>query len=194
MLKLDTRDQLWIGLALALLMALTRVQTGAFGHAVPDASFAVFFLAGLYLRPVWAIPALFALGFVMDLAAVGWAGISAFCLSPAYLMLVPAYAALWAAGRWYGGRHQTNWRTLLPLGASLAVGVTIAELFASGGFYLFSGRFVEPTLAGFAERLTQYFPNTLTALALYAGLAVGVHLAVVALARATGRRGGVSAG
>lgn len=187
MLKLDTRDQLWIGLALALLMILTRVQSGTLGHVVPDASFAVFFLAALYLRPAWTLPALFALGFVVDLAAVGFAGVSAYCLSPAYLMLVPAYAAMWGAGRWYGTRHRPAPGTLLPLGASLAAGVTLAEVFASGGFYFFSGRFADVTVAGLAERLVQYFPDTLAALAVYVALAAVVHLAVAALA--AGRRG-----
>lgn len=46
-----------IGLTLAALMALTRY--GHFGSAVslPDASLAVFFLAGFYL-PAWVFPAL----------------------------------------------------------------------------------------------------------------------------------------
>jgi hypothetical protein len=189
MLKLDTRDQLWIGLALVLLMALTRVQTGALGHTVPDASFAVFFLAGLYLRPAWALPALFGLGFAIDLAAVGWANVSAYCLSPAYLALVPAYAAMWGAGRWYGERHQEALRTLLPLGASLAVGVSLAELFASGGFYLFSDRFAEPTLAGLAGRLVEFFPTTLATLALYVALAIAAHVAVAAAVRSHRARG-----
>ena len=91
---LTPRQQLAVGLALAGLMALTRGQhLGALGFA-PDASWAVFFLAGVYLEPLWALPALMLLAFFLDLAAVTWGGVDGFCLTPAYLALVPAHALL----------------------------------------------------------------------------------------------------
>ncbi|WP_234406193.1 hypothetical protein [Methylobacillus glycogenes] len=54
----------------------------------------MFFLAGVYLRPVWAFPALLALAGGLDLAAVTWGGVDNFCTSPAYGFLLPAYGTL----------------------------------------------------------------------------------------------------
>jgi hypothetical protein len=178
MLRLNNRDSLWVGLALGLVMAATRGQHAAvLGHPLPDASLAVFFLAGVYLRPAWVFAALFLEGMLIDIAAVTWGGVSGFCISPAYGFLLPAYGITWAAGRWYSTRHRLAWSTLLPLFAALGVAVTSAELLASGGFYVFSGRFADLSLAEFGLRLIQYFPTSLQALTLYVLLAAVVHVA-----------------
>ena len=107
----DSRSRILIGLALAGLIAATRGQQFApLGQHLPDASLAAFFLAGFYLRALWVPIALFALATVIDLTAIGWGGVSGYCLSPAYAMLVPAYGAAWAVGRWYRSRHQPGAR------------------------------------------------------------------------------------
>jgi len=185
---LISRQQLAIGGALALLMALTRSHHWATLHALPDASWAIFFLAGVYLRPLWAAPALMLAAALADYAAITWGGVGSFCVSPAYGLLVPAYAALFLAGRVYARHHRLSW-SALPwlLGCALA-GALLAELFSSGGFYFFSGRFADPTLAEFMPRLVQYFPATLSPMALYLGLAALVHFAVASL-RASARQG-----
>lgn len=53
------------------------------------------------------------------------------------------------------------------------------ELFASGGFYLFSGRFADVSLVGFGHSLVSYLPGTLVALFAYVGMAAIVHLSLV---------------
>jgi hypothetical protein len=165
-------------LALAGLMAATRGQQFApLGQHLPDASLAVFFLAGFYLRALWAPVALFLLATAIDLTAVGWGGVSAYCLSPAYGMLVPAYGSAWALGRWYRTRHHADAKTLPLLVAVLLGAGLVAEFFASGGFYLLSGHFA-PSLEGFGHSLVSYLPGTLSALFAYTALAAVVHLAL----------------
>jgi hypothetical protein len=179
-LTTDTRSRLLIGLALAALMAATRGQQLApLGQHLPDASLAVFLLAGFYLGSGWGFLALFAFATLIDLTAIGWGGVSGYCLTPAYWLLVPAYGAVWAAGRWYAGRHRDSASTLPMLGGVLLVGGVAAELFASGGFYLFSGRFADLSLIGFGHSLVDYLPGTLLALFAYVGLAVIVHLSLI---------------
>lgn len=179
-LTTDTRSRLLIGLALAALMAATRGQQFApLGQHLPDASLAVFFLAGVYLGSGWGFLGLFAFATVIDLTAIGWGGVSGYCLTPAYWLLVPAYGAVWAAGRWYAGRHRESASTLPVLGGALLAGGVAAELFASGGFYLFSGRFAEISLVGLAHSLVDYLPGTLLALFAYVGIAVIVHLSLM---------------
>lgn len=175
MLTLSTRHQAAIGLGLAALLIATRGQHFATLHSLPGASWAVFFLAGIYLRPLWALPALLALTWFLDFAAFTWGGASGFCLTSAYVFLLPAYAALWLAGRWYAARHRFAWATLMPLAASVFVGAAVCELFSSGGFYFFSGRFAEPTVAEFGTRLAKYFPPYLGSLVFYVGIAAVVH-------------------
>ena len=178
--NIDAHSRVLIGIALAALMAATRGQQLApLGQHLPDASLAVFFLAGFYLGRVRVFLALFAFATLIDLTAVGWGGVSGYCLTPAYWLLVPAYGSVWAAGRWYGRRHQETAATLPVLAGALLVGGLASEAFASGGFYLFSGRFAEPSLVGFAHSLVDYLPGTLLTLFSYVGLAVLVHLSLV---------------
>jgi len=191
MLTLSNRNQILIGAVLALLLIATRGQHFATLHSLPGASWAVFFLVGVYLRPVWILPAMLVFVWGLDFTPHLLSGASlaeivsggqAFCLTPAYFFLLPAYGALWFAGCWYARQYRFEWRTLLPLGAAALVGAAGCELFSSGGFYFFSGRFAEPTFAELAGRLVTYFPRYLQSLAFYVGLAAVVH-ALFGLAR-----------
>lgn len=184
MLTLSNRTQILIGTVLTLLLIATRGQHFATLHDLPGASWSVFFLAGVYLRPRWPLPALLACVWGLDFTPHLLSGASlaeiangdtAYCLTPAYLFLVPAYTALWSAGRWYARRYRFEWRTLLPVTAAAVLGAAVCELFSDGGFYFYSGRFAEPTFAGFAGQVATYFPGYLQSLALYVGLATVAH-------------------
>lgn len=185
MLILSGRTQLVIGIALAALMVATRGQHFATLHNLPGASWAVFFLAGVYLRPKWALPALLGLTWFLDFAAFTWGSASGFCLTPAYVFLLPAYASLWLAGRWYATRYRFAWDTLAPLAGAVIAGAAVCQLFSSGGFYFFSGRFAEPTLVEFGARLAKYFPSYLGSLVFYVAIAAVVH-ALLVLTRGSG--------
>lgn len=183
MLNLTSRQQIAVGLAFTVLMLLTRSHHWAGLHSLPDASWAIFFLLGVYVRPRWVVPTLIAASVGIDYAAITWGGVSDFCVSPAYWLLIPAYLVLFAGGRFYARCH-----SLSPLGLSRLIGVAlavvvVAELLTSGGFYFYSGRFAEPTLAGLIARLAQYFPHMLGTFALYLGAAAMAHVAVAAFLR-----------
>jgi hypothetical protein len=176
----DSRARILIGLALAALMAATRGQQFApLAHHLPDASLAVFFLAGLYLRSTWGFPALFGLATIIDLMAIGWGGVSGYCMTPAYWMLVPAYGLVWGLGRWSAGRIELSKASLPLLFGVLVLGGVLAEVFASGGFYVFSGRFADLSLVELLGRFATYMPATLVHLTGYVGLAALAHLTLV---------------
>lgn len=188
MLTLSRTHQCLIGAALVLLLIATRSEHFATLHSLPSASWAVFLLAGVYLRPVWVLPGLFALVWAMDFApylisdaslAEIIDGDQAFCLTPAYFFLLPAYGALWLAGRWFARRYRFEWRTLLPLTTAALAGAAVCDLFSSGGFYFYSGRFAAPTLTEFGARLVAYLPSMLASFAFYLGIAILVHVALV---------------
>lgn len=170
MLKLSPRMQLLIGLALAALLAMTRGHHFASVN-LPSASWAVFFLAGMLLTPRWVFPALFIEASLLDFAAIQWAGVSDWCMSPAYWLLVPAYGALWLGGRLYAGWHRDSLSSLALLVATVALSAFVAYLLSGGGFLYFSGRYPEPSLALLVERIAVYYPRYLGSLALYVGLA-----------------------
>ena len=178
MQQLTRLQALAIGAGLALLMAATRVP------AVPDtvhvfgASWAVFFLAGFYLRSKLALPALLALAVALDGLAIGWMGVASLCLTPAYAMLAPAYAALWAAGRWYASRHRMAWSSLTPLLGAALVGTLVCEAFSSGSFYWTSGVFTDPNWAEFAARELRYYPAYLASFVGWTALVGLLHVGI----------------
>jgi len=156
-------------------MIATREYHFASLHNLPGASWAVFFLAGVYLSSGWSLPGLLALTWILDASAYFTVAESEFCLTSAYTFLIPAYGALWLAGRWFAKRYQFSWRTLVPLSSSLLIGAVLCELFSSGGFYFFSGQFEETTFSEFWQREAHYFPLYLQSLLFYAGITTVIH-------------------
>lgn len=176
----STRAQIATAAALAALMIATRGQHFASVDALPSASWAVFFLAGALLSPMWALPAFFVLSSLLDFASLASGTITDWCLSPAYWALAFAYAALWLGGHVYRGVHRDAWRTVPRLALVLVVTATTAYLLSKGGFWFFSGRYAEPTLAGFVARIPHYYPRALGTLAGYVGIAFALRAAVMA--------------
>jgi hypothetical protein len=158
-MRLAVRPALAVFAALALLMAATRAHH--FG-AIPDASWAVFFASGVYLagHQRWAFPALMALAVVVDYLVISATGVnfwSHYCVSPGYWFLLPAHAAMMAAGQWAAANGLApRWALLGRVVLALAVGTTACHLLAQGGFYWFSGSVAEPTLAGWAKNWSDW--------------------------------------
>jgi hypothetical protein len=168
---------LLIAVLLACLMALTRYHHFGSSAFLPDASFAVFLLAGFYLRSPWWLALFMAEAALIDSVTIA-GGVSAFCVTPAYALLIPTYGVLWLAGRVYSRLHRWAWTTLVPLAAVALVGVAVAFLISSGSFYLFSGYFPEMSALEYAGRVARYFPPYLTSACLYLALAAMIHVAV----------------
>ncbi|PKO45223.1 MAG: hypothetical protein CVU29_08750 [Betaproteobacteria bacterium HGW-Betaproteobacteria-22] len=185
MLTLSKTHQVIIGVVLTGLIIATRGHHFASINALPSASLAVFFLAGLYLRPTWMFPALLALCAGLDFYSITFAGTSGFCVTPAYGFLLPAYGTMWLAGRWFAKRYSFSAHAMLPLIGSVAVAAPISELFSSGGFYFFGGRYPDPTFSVFGERLMKYFPHQLENIGFWLGVALITHVALVLVSRAS---------
>jgi hypothetical protein len=165
-------DKMFWSLAavLALVMFVTRL--GHFGEygGPPDASWAVFFLAGLWLRAPRLFPAFFALAWLADLAAFAL-GTPNLCYSPAYLFLVPAYGALWMAGQWVG--HRTDGR-LARVALAVPMAAVIAFTIANLGMYLLAPPAAAVGLWAFAAQVTGWLPGYLLTMSVYVGLGLAV--------------------
>ncbi|MCD9086020.1 hypothetical protein [Stenotrophomonas sp. SY1] len=177
---------------LVLLMAGTRINHFA---PIPDASWAVFFIGGFYLRSWtrWAFPLLMGLAVVVDWAVISSQGMSFwqhYCVSAAYWMLIPAYFAMWAGGMLLRGHYrQASWKSLGVLAASLIGSVALCHLIAQGSFYWISASVAEPTFAGWAKNYSDWLLPYLRSAAMYVGAAALVQVAVEAFGKqsATGR-------
>lgn len=171
---------------LVLLMAGSRINHFA---PIPDASWAVFFIGGFYLRgwTRWAFPLLMALAVAIDWAVISQQGGNFwqhYCVSPAYWALVPAYFAMWAGGlllrRYYRG---ASWRALGLFAASLVASVAVCHLFAQGGFYWTSSVVAEPTFAGWFKNYSDWLLPYLRTAAMYTGVAALAQVAAEAFGR-----------
>jgi hypothetical protein len=179
MLTLSKPHQILIGAVLTLLLVATRGHHVASMVSLPSASLTVFFLAGIYLRPAWAPAVLLAICAWLDYSAITVGGVSSFCVTPAYGFLLPAYGVMWLAGRLFAKHINLSTTALLPLTGFLLLGAFVSELFSSGGFYFFGGRFAETSFVEFGSRFVKYFPHQLQGLAFWVGIAVVVHIAIV---------------
>jgi len=162
--------------ALIALMAATRSHHFDTLTHMPDASLAAFLLAGFYL-PTLALPLLLGVAGCADYFAFNYAGVSDWCFSPAYWFLIPTYAVMWSAGRFYRVRHSQTLQSLALFGAIALVATSIAFVISSGSFYLFSGRFADMTALQYAGSVSQYYVPYLISAFMYLSVAVGIQIA-----------------
>ncbi|WP_312914048.1 hypothetical protein [Stenotrophomonas sp.] len=171
---------------LVLLMAGTRLNHFA---PVPDASWAVFFIGGFYLRnwTRWAFPLLMGLAVVVDWVVISNQGMSFwqhYCVSAAYWMLIPAYFAMWAGGmllrRYYTG---ASLKSLGLLAASVIGSVALCHLIAQGSFYWISASVAEPSVAGWAKNYSDWLLPYMRTAAMYVGAAAVVQVIVEATSK-----------
>ena len=176
-----TTRRLAVFLALAMVMGVTRFHPSLLHHALWDASWGVFFLAGFWLRGQgrWAFPLLMAEAVLVDYLVITGQGIdfwSHYCVSPAYWFLVPSYGALWLGGSWLAKRQSgLDLRTLGLAVAALLVAEGACYLISNGSFYWLSGR-VAPTLAGWSVNLGDWYGAFLLVPFAYVSLAATAQL------------------
>lgn len=167
-----------------LLMIATRFHHFGTALHLPDASMAVFFLAGLYLRRHLAFVGFMVLAVTLDWAAISYAGVSDFCVTPAYSFLLPAYATLWYGGRWYAGRLQATAVSMAGMLGVALVAASVSFVISNGSFYWLGGRYAEPHFAEYVARLWQWGPMFVRTTMAYVAVAAVAHLGLVWARRA----------
>lgn len=175
MKPLSSRSFVTVLVALTALMIVTRVNH--FGTAIhlPDASMAVFFLGGLYLRRHLLFFGLALLAGALDWASITFAGVGDFCITQAYSFLLPAYAVLWYGGRWYADRLQPTWRSALGAFGVALVSASLSFAISNGAFYWLGGRYAEPDFAEYVARAWQWGPLFVRTTMAYVAAAAVVH-------------------
>jgi len=184
-MKFLQNKMVWVGVALALLMLVTRANlVSHFGTPLffPDASYAVFFLGGLFLGRVRGALAILAVLIIeaalVDFYAINFAGISAYCVTSAYGFMLFAYAALWFVGRWFASKHDLSAKGLVGLAVATAFAGSAAFIIANVSFYLLAGYFESMSVVEYVLRVTQYYGSYVAVMLMYVGFAVGVQMLV----------------
>lgn len=173
---------------LAALMAATRFNHFGSAISLPDASYAVFFLGGLYLAgfaraSIIAFIALLLEAGWIDYYATSVQGVSDWCMSPAYWFLIPTYASLWLVGRWFALKHTMEGKRFVVLIMAAWAASSFAFIFSNATFYLFSERYAEMTAAEYASRVAQYYVSYVSVALLYIACAVAMHMAAEIVSR-----------
>jgi hypothetical protein len=174
-------------LGLSLILAILVTRGSHFGNAalLPDATLAALFLGGILLQRAGWLAALLAAAFLADAWAVNFQGVSSFCVTPAYLGLIPTYAMTWGCG-WL--LHNQNNDAFLPARfvmfgfAAAAMGFVVSNAF----WYVFSGYFGQMPISTFIVSVSKYAVSYIGYTMLYLGLAWTVERAVKIRARAAG--------
>lgn len=166
---------------LTLVVGMLATRLYHFG-AVPDASWALFYLGGFYLRSYRSFAVMIAGAVVMDYIATQHLGVSSYCLSPAYGFVLPAYAALWCGGMWFRNHCRgLQPRNLAPLAASLLTAISACFFISNASFYWLSGRVAAPNLIGWLTNAREWYPYFLRVPCAYVGVAVAVHVVALRL-------------
>lgn len=155
-----TPPRFHIPLAAACAAAMIATRFHHFGTALhlPDASMALFFLGGLWLRRHLAFAGFMALAVGLDWISVAYAGVSDFCVTPAYAFLLPAYAALWYAGRAWSARMSPAPGALAGAFGVALVAASVSFAISNGSFYWLGGRYAHPNIGEYLARLWQWGP------------------------------------
>ncbi len=145
-------------LSLTGILALTRFDHFGNAVALPDATLAVFFFAGLGSTPRWLTVLLLLEAALIDFVAISEFNVSDFCISPAYVFLIPAYAVMWLGGGYakaYIGLRFAD--SLKSLGIA-AVSTTLSFFISNASFYLLSQNIANRSASTFADQFIRYYP------------------------------------
>ena len=157
-------------IALMVLMAATRFHHFGDAFSLPDASLAVFFLAGLWFGGMALFGILLIEAGLIDYIAIAHFSVSDFCISPAYVFLIVTYAAMWFGGRFSATFNNRSFSHLSVKLVFLVVSISLAFLISNGSFYLLSDKYPDTSWVEYTSRFMQYFPSYLKYSVFYAVL------------------------
>ena len=166
----------WISLALIALILMTRSSHFGTHVHLPDATLAALFIGGLTrLNMRWLALAI-TVAFAVDFYALGFAGVSDYCMSLGYWGLIPTYAMVWAAGRFVSKRQQPLALTTLVPAAWLTT--SLAFVMSNAFWYAFSDKVNTLSAIEFTQGVAQYYMPYLGYTMFYLGAAWLGYLAI----------------
>ncbi|PIQ98811.1 MAG: hypothetical protein COV66_12965 [Nitrospinae bacterium CG11_big_fil_rev_8_21_14_0_20_45_15] len=174
-----------ITIGLLVLLLITRGHSNVID--LPDATLAVFFIGGIYLRRYIMAPVFLIAAAMMDNHAFA-NGVSEFCKTPAYFFLIPTYLTLWITGRQFLSLRVNTVESAKSMAGSLALSTSIAFILSSGGFSFFSGYYDHLTIAEHVTRSAPYYIPYVGNTLIYMSLILFIFNTNKSLIRSTGLR------
>jgi len=162
----------YLPIPLIALMVLTRFHHFGDVLHLPDASLAVFFFAGFYRKKALFLFLLVLAGLIDYIAIAN--GTSSWCVSPAYVFLIPTYAVMWFAGRYCSTFKSLKMADLGMQFGVMALATSAAFAISNGSFYVFSGRYPDLSWGQYFARVAQYYPPYVSSVLLYMALGYGI--------------------
>ncbi len=160
------------GAGLIGLILLTRMNHFGDHVYLPDATLAALFLGGMLVsRSGWLALAI-GVAFGMDFYAMGYKGVSDYCMSLGYWGLIPTYAAVWGMGRWLAKREQSF--AALPYALAGWLATSIAFVLSNAFWYSFSDKVNTLTIVEFTQRIAKYYTPYVGYTMMYLGIAWGL--------------------
>jgi len=166
------RTQRIAPLMLGGLLVATRAH---FLAPLPDATLAVFFIAGLLGGGTLSFVGLLGAAAAADYLAITLQGAGDWCITPAYAFLAPTYACLWLAGKFSRRAQRSTLHRWLVGFAALGVGVSAAFFISNASFYLFAGYFAQMSPWEYAARVLRYFPAYASTAVVYVVASIALH-------------------
>ncbi len=179
-----TTSRNWLLALLGVLMLATRLPPAAAVTHLHDTSWAIFFIAGFYFTTQWrwVFPVLMIEAVLIDYVAIGFLGVSNYCVTPAYWFLVSAYAALWAGGSWLERHHSMDARGLGLFAINLIGALSLSYFISNASFYWIGDRVAERSFDGWVKNFGDWYWPMLKMPLLYCSAAALVHLTITQIA------------
>jgi hypothetical protein len=140
---------------LITLMVMTRFHHFGDVLHLPDATLAIFFFAGFYRKKALLGFLLIMAGLIDYIAIKN--GTSDYCVSAAYMFLIPTYATMWLAGRYCATFKALQVSELVKSIGLLMLATTTAFVISNASFYMLSGKFDALSLLEYVARVQQYY-------------------------------------
>jgi len=171
--KVQSRIAIAVMIAFALIMLATRAFHVSSALHLPDASWALFFLAGYYLGFASFGILLLEAG-AIDVVFL-MSGGDPYCFSVAYGFLGVAYLALWGGGYWASRVKNHGVMSILRGAVAWLLAAGIAYLLTNGSFYWLSGKAVNPSMEGWLQNAQIWAFGFIVEPMFYLGVAAVVH-------------------
>ena len=156
-----------IPVVLIFVMLMTRFSHFGSAVSLPDASLAVFFIAGLFGSGFGIFGVLIIEAVLIDYIAIKFFGVTDFCISPAYNFLILGYAAIWGIG-WFSRKYLTlGFGDTLKIFLASVCAASTAYFISNGSFYLLSGKFGILSWEGYIEQFCRYYSMYVSSTLIY---------------------------
>ena len=155
---------------LLLVMSITRGSHLLTSVSLPDASFALFLIGGMFLtKPKWFI-SLFILSVVIDLATLSINSSYQIPINFGYWGLLPSYGIMW-----FFGSRIANTKSFLKFMAFGVISTLITFVISTQTYNLLSGTFPDITIRESIQTGWEYLPQSLIYTMSYLLAYWGIH-------------------